>query len=42
MNDSTKQRKLAVIMFTDLVGFSALRRWALPRFIDLRFGKDWS
>lgn len=45
MSANTEQRKLAAIMFTDMVGYSALdpsalRNWALPRFIDLLFGKD--
>ena len=42
MSAHTEQRKLAAIMFTDLVGYSALRRSVLPRFNDLLSGKVWS
>jgi hypothetical protein len=37
-SENTEQRKLATIMFSDMKGYSALRRWVLPRFTDLFLG----
>lgn len=39
MSDGTEQRKLAAIMFTDMVGYITLRRRVLPGSGDLLFGK---
>jgi len=37
--ENTEQRKLAAVMFTDMVGYSALRCWLLPGSDDLAFGE---
>ncbi len=42
MSANIEQRKLAAIMFTDMVGYSALRRWVLPCSNDRLSGKVWS
>jgi len=41
-SESPEPRKLAAIMFMNMVGCNALRRWLVPRFNDLRFRKVWT